>query len=190
RWQPPHEAGDLSKRDLRRDRLDAGRQDSHFWRAGRRQDADIVGPARRRPCPAAEHGERELPQPAGVARWALDRLLQAHDRAESREGKPVKRRNVLTGGLSVAAAMSLGRAGAAGAADSPARADCWSAGALAARGRTPGATAGVRTGGCRMVRLHNGYNVWVKHVAAYNSSIPVLTLHGGPGFPHFYFECF
>ena len=41
-----------------------------------------------------------------------------------------------------------------------------------------------------MVALRNGYNVWVKHVAASYSSIPVLTLHGGPGFPHFYFECF
>lgn len=41
-----------------------------------------------------------------------------------------------------------------------------------------------------MVQLRNGYSVWVKHVAARKPSIPVLTLHGGPGFPHFYFECF
>ena len=41
-----------------------------------------------------------------------------------------------------------------------------------------------------MVQLHNGYSVWVKHVATGKPSIPVLTLHGGPGFPHFYFECF
>ncbi|MFZ1868223.1 MAG: proline iminopeptidase-family hydrolase [Steroidobacteraceae bacterium] len=101
----------------------------------------------------------------------------------------MKRRTVLTSGLSVAAAMSLGQSGAAAKADSPAQADCWSSAALAASHREPAAT-GVGTGGCRMVQLHNGYNVWVKHVAAYNSSIPVLTLHGGPGFPHFYFECF
>jgi proline iminopeptidase len=83
----------------------------------------------------------------------------------------MKRRTVLTSGLSLAAAATLHQTGAT------------------ARRRAP-AAAGVQTGGCRMVRLHNGYNVWVKHVAAPNSSVPVLTLHGGPGFPHFYFECF
>jgi proline iminopeptidase len=101
----------------------------------------------------------------------------------------MKRRTVLTSGLSVAAAMSLGRSGAVARADSPAQPDCRSAAALAASRRAPAAT-GVGTGGCRMVRLHNGYNVWVKRVAADDSSIPILTLHGGPGFPHFYFECF
>jgi proline iminopeptidase len=83
----------------------------------------------------------------------------------------MRRRAVLTGGLSVAAAMSIGQS-------------------VASAGRLSPAAAVVLTGGCRMVRLHNGYNVWVKHIAAHNSSIPVLTLHGGPGFPHFYFECF
>lgn len=83
----------------------------------------------------------------------------------------MKRRAVLTGSLSVAAAVSLRQTHAS------------------VRGRAP-ATGGVLTGGCRMVQLHNGYNVWVKHVATHGSSIPILTLHGGPGFPHFYFECF
>jgi proline iminopeptidase len=83
----------------------------------------------------------------------------------------MKRRTALTSGLSLAAAATLRRTGAT------------------ARRRAPAAT-GVQTGGCRLVQLHNGYNVWVKHVAAPNSSVPVLTLHGGPGFPHFYFECF
>jgi len=32
------------------------------------------------------------------------------------------------------------------------------------------------------------FEVWVKQIGSGN--IPVLTLHGGPGFPHYYFECF
>jgi proline iminopeptidase len=32
------------------------------------------------------------------------------------------------------------------------------------------------------------YEVWVKQLGS--GKIPVLTLHGGPGFPHYYFECF
>ena len=83
----------------------------------------------------------------------------------------MKRRTVLTSCLSLAAAATLRQTGASATRHAP-------------------AASGVQTGGCRMVQLHNGYNVWVKHVAAPNSSVPVLTLHGGPGFPHFYFECF
>jgi proline iminopeptidase len=48
----------------------------------------------------------------------------------------------------------------------------------------------VLTGGARTVPISGGHHVWVKHVPAPGSGIPVLTLHGGPGFPHFYFECF
>jgi proline iminopeptidase len=47
---------------------------------------------------------------------------------------------------------------------------------------------GVRTGGCRRIRIDNKYDVWVKQVGT--GDTPVLTLHGGPGIPHFYFECF
>ena len=46
---------------------------------------------------------------------------------------------------------------------------------------------GVRTGGARTVRIDGKYDVWVKQVGT--GSIPVLTLHGGPGFNHFYLEC-
>jgi proline iminopeptidase len=46
---------------------------------------------------------------------------------------------------------------------------------------------GVRTGGSRTVRIDGKYEVWVKQVGTGNT--PVLTLHGGPGFNHFYLEC-
>jgi proline iminopeptidase len=51
-------------------------------------------------------------------------------------------------------------------------------------------TNAVKTGGARMVSIGGNHQVWVKHVAASRPALPVLTLHGGPGFPHFYFECF
>jgi proline iminopeptidase len=46
--------------------------------------------------------------------------------------------------------------------------------------------AAVRTGGARMVEAR-GHQVWVKQVGS--GRVPVLTLHGGPGFNHFYLEC-
>jgi proline iminopeptidase len=61
----------------------------------------------------------------------------------------------------------------------------------AARSTRPvpsGRADGVRTGGARRIRLAGGHEVWVKQVGV--GEIPVLTLHGGPGFPHYYFECF
>jgi proline iminopeptidase len=51
-----------------------------------------------------------------------------------------------------------------------------------------GRSDGVRTGGCRRIRIDEKHEVWVKQVGS--GDVPVLTLHGGPGFPHFYFECF
>jgi proline iminopeptidase len=48
----------------------------------------------------------------------------------------------------------------------------------------------VKTGGARMVSIGGNHQVWVKHIAAARTALPVLTLHGGPGFPHFYLECF
>jgi len=51
-----------------------------------------------------------------------------------------------------------------------------------------GRADGVRTGGSRKIRVDDKYDVWVKQVGT--GDTPVLTLHGGPGFPHFYFECF
>jgi proline iminopeptidase len=47
---------------------------------------------------------------------------------------------------------------------------------------------GVHTGGARTVRIDGNYNVWTKQVGS--GEVPVLTLHGGPGFNHFYLECF
>lgn len=46
---------------------------------------------------------------------------------------------------------------------------------------------GVHTGGARTVRVDGKYDVWVKQVGT--GEVPVLTLHGGPGFNHFYLEC-
>jgi proline iminopeptidase len=51
-----------------------------------------------------------------------------------------------------------------------------------------GRADGVRTGGSRRVRIDTGHEVWVKQVGT--GEVPMLTLHGGPGVPHFYLECF
>jgi len=51
-----------------------------------------------------------------------------------------------------------------------------------------GRADGVHTGGARRIPIAGGYEVWVKQIGI--GDIPVLTLHGGPGFTHFYFECF
>ena len=60
--------------------------------------------------------------------------------------------------------------------------------AASACGPVPSGRAdGVRTGGSRSIQIDGKYNVWVKQVGT--GPIPVLTLHGGPGVPHFYFEC-
>lgn len=58
--------------------------------------------------------------------------------------------------------------------------------------RAGGATAQaaqVKTGGVRMIPIDGGkYRVWTKKVGA--GRVRVLTLHGGPGTTHEYFECF
>jgi proline iminopeptidase len=51
-----------------------------------------------------------------------------------------------------------------------------------------GRADGVRTGGARKVAIAGDHEVWVKQLG--HGEIPVLTLHGGPGAPHFYLECF
>jgi proline iminopeptidase len=56
-----------------------------------------------------------------------------------------------------------------------------------ARHGLPSSRGGVRTGGARTVRIDGKYDVWVKQVGS--GEVPVLTLHGGPGFNHFYLEC-
>jgi len=61
--------------------------------------------------------------------------------------------------------------------------------ASAAAAVVPAARAdGVHTGGSRTVRIDGKYEVWVKQVGT--GEVPVLTLHGGPGFSHYYLECF
>jgi proline iminopeptidase len=47
----------------------------------------------------------------------------------------------------------------------------------------------VKTGGVRLIPIDGGkYKVWTKKVGS--GRIKVLTLHGGPGATHEYFECF
>lgn len=98
----------------------------------------------------------------------------------------VARRDVLQTAISLAAAASLPRAvNASESVDTPDRHR-----SIRTAHEDPAADGSVHTGGSRAVRLRNGYNVWVKHLGPSDASIPVLTLHGGPGLTHFYFECF
>ena len=46
----------------------------------------------------------------------------------------------------------------------------------------------VKTGGVRMIPVDGQYHVWTKKVGS--GPITILTLHGGPGCTHEYFECF
>jgi len=47
----------------------------------------------------------------------------------------------------------------------------------------------IKTGGARLIPIHGGkYHVWTKRVGA--GPVKMLTLHGGPGVTHEYFECF
>ncbi len=45
-----------------------------------------------------------------------------------------------------------------------------------------------KTGGIKIIQLREGYKVWTKKVGS--SPTKLLTLHGGPGGTHEYFECF
>src|SRR5215813_7834110 len=69
------------------------------------------------------------------------------------------------------------------------------AGAARSLGASPEKTAtstsgpAVKTAGIRMIPIDGGkYKVWTKKVGA--GKVKVLTLHGGPGFGHEYFESF
>ncbi|PWU04715.1 MAG: proline iminopeptidase [Terriglobia bacterium] len=54
--------------------------------------------------------------------------------------------------------------------------------------RAPVSSAGLRTGGSRMIPIDGGkYRAWTKRAG--ESDIKVLLLHGGPGFNHMYLEC-
>ena len=46
----------------------------------------------------------------------------------------------------------------------------------------------VKTGGVRMIPIDGKYKVWTKQVGS--GPVKLLTLHGGPGCTHEYFECF
>ncbi|MDH5788522.1 MAG: alpha/beta fold hydrolase, partial [Candidatus Bathyarchaeota archaeon] len=46
----------------------------------------------------------------------------------------------------------------------------------------------VKTGGVKIIHVDGKYNVWTKKIG--NSNTKMLTLHGGPGATHEYFECF
>jgi len=54
---------------------------------------------------------------------------------------------------------------------------------LAAVGRG----AEVKTGGSKMIEVDGKYHVWTDRVG--HGAAKMLSLHGGPGFPHDYFEC-
>jgi proline iminopeptidase len=59
----------------------------------------------------------------------------------------------------------------------------------AAVSRPPGRATEVKSAGIRMIPVEAGkYKVWTKKVGS--GKIKVLTLHGGPGCTHEYFECF
>ncbi|MDE2305563.1 MAG: proline iminopeptidase-family hydrolase [Gammaproteobacteria bacterium] len=83
--------------------------------------------------------------------------------------------------------LASGVARAAGAADRTATPTAAS-GSIAKCGAVPSQRQdGVLTGGARRIRIAGGHHVWVRQVG--NGPIPVLTLHGGPGWNHFYLEC-
>ncbi len=50
--------------------------------------------------------------------------------------------------------------------------------------------SGVKSGGIKMIPIHDGkYKVWTKRIGN-NPKIKVLLLHGGPSGTHEYFESF
>ncbi len=46
----------------------------------------------------------------------------------------------------------------------------------------------VQSGGVKMITVDGKHKVWTKKIG--DGDIKVLLLHGGPGFPHDYYECF
>jgi proline iminopeptidase len=46
----------------------------------------------------------------------------------------------------------------------------------------------IKTGGVKLIQVDGKYKVWTKKIG--NSAVKMLTLHGGPGCTHEYFECF
>jgi proline iminopeptidase len=87
----------------------------------------------------------------------------------------ISRRLFLAAGGALAGAQAFAQS-------TPAAAPCPAAAAVPS-----GRADGVRTGGSRTVRIDGRYDVWVKQVGT--AGVPLLTLHGGPGFNHYYLEC-
>jgi len=66
---------------------------------------------------------------------------------------------------------------------------CANAPAAASAHNAPApARGGVKDGGVQMVKVDGKFKVWTKRVGS--GPVSVLTLHGGPGCSHDYFECF
>src|SRR5215472_2857784 len=59
---------------------------------------------------------------------------------------------------------------------------------LAQKAQPSSNRAPIKTAGIRLIRVDGKYNVWTKRVGS--GRIKMLTLHGGPGCTHEYFECF
>src|SRR5437773_2353642 len=96
------------------------------------------------------------------------------------------RRDFLT--TSVASCLGLALTSASGG---RARAESGAASATSDGGKTSNAvtsSGAPKTGGIRMITVDGKYKVWTKKVGA--GAIKMLTLHGGPGCTHEYFECF
>lgn len=53
---------------------------------------------------------------------------------------------------------------------------------------TDSANYEVKTGGNRLIEIDGKYHVWTKKIG--DGKIKVLLLHGGPGIPHDYMECY
>src|SRR5215470_15775812 len=80
--------------------------------------------------------------------------------------------------------MSLSAAAAVGAATG-------SATGVSRRGQARPATGApqIKTAGIQLIPIDGGkFKVWTKKIG--KGKVKVLTLHGGPGFTHEYFECF
>ena len=80
---------------------------------------------------------------------------------------------------------TLLRAGAAGLFETAAGGSVGRAAAAEKSRPVPGE---VKTAGIRLISVDDKYKVWTKKVGS--GKIKVLTLHGGPGATHEYFECF
>src|SRR5690349_8700076 len=94
------------------------------------------------------------------------------------------RRAFLAGGAGSCLGLALASA-RSGRARADTRASATSAAPAPA---TPTAPTAPKTGGIRMITVDGKYKVWTKKVGA--GAVKLLTLHGGPGCTHEYFECF